>query len=327
MGQRELSHCPFRARPASLLLLCVCRPVYGNCMWFGYQISRRNKRGCDKGESKWGTSDNKLLQMKWWKRRFLGLRENEPREKTTSLSKGGERWESVRRKVQLASVGPVDEKRKISPETQRPLCSFVSHSRKGTAVNSRDQSIRPWGAGAPVLTVYPERNGKLESSINRTVRWVCKSVCVCVFVLGRIIGGRERRGAGFSRIMAQSSTGQWSHASRSWQTRPFPWAPISLSPLCYLAKILPFCFTLATHSHQSSSMFFSPLFCSVFLLERNGGNVFFSISPLLCKCLNLKRLDIFSSDTHTYTRTHTCTYTYTVQIFKFNLCVYLQLFN
>lgn len=73
-------------------------------------------------------------------------------------------------KVQCASVGPVDKNRKSSLAHRGPLCSFVSHSRKGTAVNSRDQSIRPRGARAPVLTVYPERNGKLESSINRTVR-------------------------------------------------------------------------------------------------------------------------------------------------------------
>lgn len=63
--------------------------------------------------------------------------------------------------------------------TETSLFFFcVSHSRKATAVNSRDQSIRPRGAGAPALTVYPERHGKLESSINRTVRSVCSCVCV-----------------------------------------------------------------------------------------------------------------------------------------------------
>lgn len=52
--------------------------------------------------------------------------------------------------------------------TETSLFFFVSHPRKATAVNGRDQSIRPRGAGAPALTVYPERHGKLESSINRT---------------------------------------------------------------------------------------------------------------------------------------------------------------
>lgn len=113
---------------------------------------------------------------------------------------------------------------------------------------------------------------------------------MCVF--GRIIGGKERRSAGFSRIMAQRSTGQWSHASRSWQTRPFPWAPISLSPLCYFAK------SCLSVSHWQ--LILIGLLCSVFLLERNCGCVFFSIPRLPRKCLNSKWLNIFPPDTHTH---------------------------
>lgn len=150
-----------------------------------------------------------------------------PQEKMTSLSsEEGSRGAFEERCrtcwwVLLMRIGKA-----LSP-THRPLCSSVSHSRKGTAVNSQDQSIRPRGAGAPVLTVYPERNGKLESSINRTVRWVYVTG-------GGIIGGRERRSAGFRGIEAQSSTGQWAHTSPSWQTRPFPWVPISLSLCLFL---------------------------------------------------------------------------------------------
>lgn len=174
-----------------------------------------------------------------------------PQEKMTSLSSEEGRRGAFEERcrtcwwVLLMRIGKA-----LSP-THRPLCSSVSHTRKGTAVNSQDQSIRPRGAGAPVLTVYPERNGKLESSINRTVRWVYVTG-------GGIIGGRERRSAGFR-----------AHTSPSWQTRPFPWVPISLSLSVSFSKSPPFFLELA-----------AACFClySVFILER--GHLWWRFFPL-----------------------------------------------